>query len=75
MRPGLTTNWLMVGGMAAVEMEMRGFADYRAIEWRAARGVGADTTGGIRWTRCVVRFETGVVSTAMGCWQSSLQKW
>ena len=43
--------------MAAVEMEMRGFADYRAIEWRAARGVVADRTGEMRWRRCVVRFE------------------
>jgi hypothetical protein len=36
----------MVGGIAAVEeMDVRGFADYRAIEWRATRGRARDIAG------------------------------
>jgi hypothetical protein len=32
----------MVGGEAAMEMGVRGFADYRAIEWRTTRDVEMD---------------------------------
>jgi hypothetical protein len=43
----------MVGGMAAMEMDVRGFADYRAIEWRATRGVVTDLATGFNSSKDV----------------------
>jgi hypothetical protein len=75
LRPGLTTNWLMVGGTAAIEMDVRGFADYRAIEWRATRGGVMDIAGTFDSGDGAASSWATVLSAVMRCRQSSLPKW